>query len=109
MSATNPLSHPAGVMERLAEIEDDMAVRQGAYEAAALGWFRAKRDREHARARAFLAAEGSVASRQAEADLETALVGKEDEAMFEALKAVMRTLETRASIGQSILRSQGRA
>jgi hypothetical protein len=33
----------------------------------------------------------------------------EEEAMYEATKAVMRTLETRASIGQSVLRSQGRA
>ena len=93
---------------RLEEIERDLAIRQNALEGAALGWFRAKRDKEHRRALAFLQAEGTVAERSAKADAATAILGMTQEAEFEALKAVVRVLETRASIGQSLLRSQGR-
>jgi hypothetical protein len=108
MSATR-LDDPAAVMVRLAEIENELCEKQNAWESAALAWFRSKRDREHDRAVEFLRAEGTVAERSATADSETALKGKEDEALYEALKAVIRVLETRASIGQSILRAQGRA
>lgn len=104
-----PLSHPGAVIARLEEIENDLAIRQGALESAAQSWYRLKRDKEKARALAFIDAEGTVAERQAIADRETALMGKEEEALYEALKAVVRTLETRASIGQSILRSQNRS
>ncbi len=103
------LSTPQQVLERLQAIEADLGHRQAALESAAFGWYRAKRDKEHKRALAFIAAEGSVAERQARADVETALMGVAEEAEYEALKAVTRTLETRASIGQSILRAQGRA
>lgn len=95
-------------MARLEEIDKDLAVRLPALESAALRYFRAKRDREHARAIAFLAAQGSVAERSAIADQQTALDAKDAEAEYEALRAVIRVLETRASIGQSILRAQGR-
>ena len=107
MTAT--LDSPGVVIHRLEEIERDLAIRQGAFEAAALGWFRAKRDRERQRALAFIAATGTVAERNAVADRDTAMLGASEEAEYEALKAVVRTLETRASIGQSILRAQGRA
>jgi hypothetical protein len=106
---TVTLSHPAAVMERLEAIEQDLAVRGPALEAAGLGWFRQKRERERARAIAFIAAEGTVAERNAIADRETAMIGVSEEAEWEALKAVVRTLETRATIGQSILRAQGRS
>jgi hypothetical protein len=102
------LDNPGAVVARLQEIEDDIALRQNAYEDAALKWYRAKRDKEHKRAVAFIGATGTVAERNAIADRETAMVGKEEEALYEAIKAVVRTLETRASIGQSLLRSQGR-
>lgn len=102
-------SHPAAVMARLATIEDDLALRQNLLEKAAKGWFVAKRDKEKARAVAFLSAQGTVAERAAKADEQTALDGKNEEAEWEALKAVVRVLETRASIGQSILRAQGRS
>lgn len=107
MSAT--LSSPSEVMSRLEEIENDLATRQNTYENAAKKWYRAKRDKEKARAVAFLSAEGTVAERSAIADRETALNGREEEAEYEAVRAVVRTLETRASIGQSLLRAQGRA
>jgi hypothetical protein len=97
------------VLRRLEEIENDLATRQNTFEAAAFAWFRKKRDRDHARAVAFMKAAGSVAERNAQADVETCRIGMEEEAMYEATKAVMRTLETRATIGQSVLRSQGRS
>ena len=103
------LSDPARVIARLEEIERDLAVRQNALEAAAYSWFQAKRDREHERAVIFMRSAGTVAERQAQADIETAMSGKQEEAEWEALKAVVRTLEARASIGQSILRAQSRA
>jgi hypothetical protein len=103
------LSDPGLVLARLESIENDLALRQNTFEASALEWFRKKRDREHARAVAFMKATGTVAERNAQADLETCRIGMEEEAQFEALRAVMRTLETRASIGQSVLRSQGRS
>ena len=102
------LSDPADVIRRLDAIERDLAVRQNALEAAASAWFEAKRDREHARAIAYMQAEGSVEARKAQADIATALDGKEAEAEWEALRAVVRTLETRASVLQSVLRAQGR-
>lgn len=103
------LSSPSAIMQRLAEIENDLALRQNAWEAAALAWFKAKRDREKAHAIAFLGAEGTVAERTAIADRATATEGAQDEALYESMKAVVRTLETRASIGQSLLKAQGRA
>jgi hypothetical protein len=95
-------------MARLAEIENDLAVRQNALESAGMAWFKGKRDRMKARATAFLLAEGSVAERSAKADEQTALDAKNEEAEWEALKAVVGVLETRASIGQSLLRAQGK-
>ena len=103
------LSAPQLVMARLEAIEQDLAARQAALEAAARAWFTAKRQREHDRAVAFLAADGTVAERSALADRATALDGREAEAEWEALRAVVRVLDTRASIGQSILKAQGRA
>ena len=99
------LSTPQQVQERLEAIEHDLAVRQNAYEAAALAWFRAKRDKEHRWARAYMEATGPAHERKAQADLAVALVGVTEEAEYEAMKAVIRTLETRATIGQSLLRS----
>ena len=105
---TVTLDNPGAVIHRLQEIEDDLAIRQNTFESAALAWFKAKRDKERARAIAFLGATGTVAERNAVADRDTALNGQLEEAEYEAVKAVVRTLETRASIGQSLLRSQGR-
>jgi hypothetical protein len=104
-----PVSFAPGlVLRRLEEIEHDLATRQNVYEAAALAWFRAKRDKERARAIEFMKATGTVAERNAVADRETALMGVEAEAEYEALRAVIRVLETRASVAQSVLKSQGR-
>lgn len=102
------LTQPSAVIARLEEIERDLALRQNLLEAAAMSFYKIKRDREHARAVAFLTAEGTVAERNAVADRETALTGKQEEAEYESLKAVVRTLDTRASIGMAVLKSQGR-
>jgi hypothetical protein len=102
------LSTPQEVQARLEAIEADLAIRQNTFEAAAFAWFRAKRDREQRWARAYIEATGPAHERKAKADLAVATVGALEEAEFEAVKAVVRTLETRATIGQSLLRSQGR-
>lgn len=103
------LSTPQQVQERLEQIERDLAIRQGTLEAAALAWFRAKRDREKNWATAYISADGPVHVRRAHADLAVATQGVIEEAEYEATKAVVRVLEARATIGQSLLRSQGRA
>jgi hypothetical protein len=92
----------------LEEIERDLANRQNLLEDAALKWFRAKRDREHAYATAYMKAEGTVDARRSQAALESCRVGAEDEALFEALKAVCRVLDTRATIGMALLKTQSR-
>lgn len=106
---TSELSSPSQVMAALQAIGRDAATRQNDYERAAQEWARAKRDRERAYAEAFMRASGTVEERRQRALIETATEGVEAEALFEGLKAVMRVLELRASVGQSILRAQGRS
>jgi hypothetical protein len=106
---TATLSDPASVQIRLEEIDGELAILQNDLEDAALTWFKAKKNREQAHAAAFIAAEGPVAERTAKADLAMAGLGIAEEACYEALKAKSRVLEARASIGMSILRSQGRS
>lgn len=101
-------SHPAALIERLEAIERDLAERQPEYETAAMEWFRVKRDEKKQRAEAFIAAAGTVAERNAIADRDTVMIGAKEEGKYEAMKAVVRVLDARASIGQSILRAQGR-
>lgn len=96
------------VLERLEAIETDLAARELELHDAAMGWYRKKRDLEHDRAVAFLAAEGTVAERQAKAARDNSSIGKEEEARYEALRAVVRVLETRANIGMALLKAQGR-
>jgi hypothetical protein len=103
------LDTPAVVQTRPQEIDTDLAVRQLEFEEASLNHWRSKREKEKARADAFLRAEGTVAERTAKAEQQTALIGMEEEGRWEALKGVVRVLDTRAAIGMSILRSQGRA
>jgi hypothetical protein len=103
------LSTPQQVQARLEEIEGDLALRQNLLEAVALKWFRAKRDRERDWARAYISADGPAHVRKAEADLAVATVGVQEEAEWEAMRAVVRTLETRATIGMALLKVQGRA
>lgn len=98
-------------MQRLEGIERDLAMRQNTYESAARNFYTYKREVEHERARALLSApQTSVTEKKAHAELEAYDVeGAGHEAEYEALKAVIRVLETRATICQSLLRSHGRA
>lgn len=103
------LSHPGAVMHRLATIENDLEIRQNDLEQAALDWFHVKREREKAWADEFLTAVGTDGQRKAKATSSTALIGMEAEAAWEATKKVVDVLGTRAMIGQSILKAQGRS
>lgn len=102
------LSSPQQVTARLEAIDADLAVLQNEIETAAFDWFRGKRDREQAKAEAFLTADGSVAERESKAAKLTATLFKDEEAKWEAKKAVLKTLEARATIGASLLKAQGR-
>lgn len=109
------LSHPAAVMERLGAIENDLAERTNDYETAANDRARLIRDWEKRLAIARKSAKGNDADARKAAALVTATEQDdlyerltEAESTFEACKVVVRVLETRASIGQSILRAQGR-
>lgn len=103
------LSSPAEVEARLEDIDGKLDEKQNDYESAAYLHFKTKREKEKLKAIAFLQAEGTVAERSAIADRETAEHGIESEAEYEALKVGVRTLEARATIAQSILKSQGRS
>lgn len=102
---------PAVVMEQLTRIEHDLANRQNAYENAARDWYVAQREMKRQHAIALLgSSEKSVTEKKAEADIAAVgCDGSEHEAEYEALKAVIRVLETRATILMSVLKSQGRS
>ena len=103
---------PAQILERLEQIDQDLAARQNDVERAAEEWMRAKRDREKRRAEAFLSAKAdgmTVAEAEAIADRETCRIGLDCEARYEALKRVIAVLEVRASIGQTLARTNARA
>ncbi len=108
------LTAPHLVLARLADIEQDIASRQGAYETAADDLARVRREWDLRMARALLGAEGSnQAAREASALL--AIVAADDdlyerltnaEAMHGALKVAINTLTERATIGMGILKAQ---
>lgn len=112
----DPTFHtPGQVMARLTQIENDLAARQNEYEKAAEDRARLVRDWEKRLAIHGRSAKGSSADVRKAVALGMAieqddLYGRlsDAEARFEALKVVVRVLETRATIGQSILRAQGR-
>lgn len=107
--------NPAEVLRRLDEIEKDLAERQGEYEKAAGDRARLVRDWDRRLAIHGRTAKGSSADVRKSVALSNAIETddlyerlQDAEGRFEALRVVMRTLETRATIGQSILRAQGR-
>lgn len=106
---TETLQHPGAVMARLLEIENDLAIRQNELEEAGLEWFKAKREREKKAAEAFIEAVGTDGQRRAQATAATAEIGVQAEAAWEAGKKVVDVLTTRAGIGQSLLKAQGRS
>lgn len=109
------LSSPAAVINRLAEIEQDLAKRQNQYETSAGDRARLIRDWEKRLAVCRKTAKGNDADGRKAAALVTAVEADDlyerlsmAESTFEACKVVARVLETRATIGQSILKAQGR-
>lgn len=102
------LSHPAGVIDRLEAIESELAIAQLELEAAAMEWFKLRRERAHAEATAYVQSEGTDTARRLAGKAAGADVGWEAEARYEIVKTKVRTLSDRATIGQSILRAQGR-
>lgn len=103
------LSTPTAVQVRLEAIEADLAVLQNEVEDAAFEWFRMKRDRELAEQVAYAKASGTTVERKLAADAAGAVVGCDEEATWEAKRAKVRILETRANIGMAILKSHGRS
>lgn len=99
------------ITERLEGIEQDVYDRQAKGEEAAEKFYRAKRNFELEYAKKYIQTKGSVTDRK-QATVEAlekdpawfALL--ESEGAYEGWKAVMRALEQRASIGQSLLKSQ---
>lgn len=102
---------PAQIMQRLEDIDGELARIQNDYEQVAEDWTRSKRERELAYARAYMGAVRTyknVTDRKEAATLESENVGLEDEAKYVALKGVVEVLTTRATIGQSLLKAHGR-
>ncbi len=102
-------------MDRLEEIENQMALNQNDLEHAAMDYFTYKREVDVLRAKTLRTIEsGTVAEREARV---TEIVAASDlwgtfvkaEAAYESLRLAQRSLGDRASIGQSILRTQQRA
>jgi hypothetical protein len=110
------MTDPGIVVNTLEAISNDMAERQNEYETAARNRARLVRDWEKSLATARRTANGSDADTRKAVALLTA-IEKDDtymnlqqaEGEFEAMKVVMKVLETRAMIGMAILRSQSRA
>jgi glycine/D-amino acid oxidase-like deaminating enzyme len=101
-------AQPQTVTERLEAIEHDLSERERDLYDAAMEWFKKKRDVEHDYAIAYLAATGTVDERKAKARKVIQFDGREEEAKYEAVRAVVRVLETRANIGMALLKAQGR-
>lgn len=105
------LSSPAEVMQRLDDIERDLAMRQNPFEHVTRRWHDVQRDIRKAAATALLSsAKGSVTEKRAEAELAGLLTeGAELEAEYEASRAVIGMLEKRSMILMSLLKGHGRA
>lgn len=108
--STVDLTHPAAIIATLAEIEQDLALRQNTFGAVARRWYIAQREIGRRKAQALLtSAAPSVTAKKAEGDLAAYDVdGAASEAEYESLKAVIRVLEQRAMIGMALLKAQGR-
>jgi hypothetical protein len=104
------------IQARLEQIEDDLGHRQFEFEQAAEEKHKLARDYELRYARALVAAQGdSLKERQAAALLAIAAADDdiyqrhlEAEGKYEGLKAVVRVLEQRATIGMSLLKAHTR-
>lgn len=104
------------IQARLEQIEDDLGHRQFEFEQAAEEKHKLARDYELRYARALVAADGdTLKERQAQALIGMAAADDsiyqrhlEAEGKYEGLKAVVRVLETRSTIGMSLLKAHTR-
>lgn len=106
---------PAATMMALEAIDKDLQERLPSYEHAAEQYYRLLRDWEKRLAVCARTAAGPNAEVRKAVALVSAIEMDdlyerytEAEARYNALKVVMKTLEARATIGQSLLRAQGR-
>lgn len=101
---------PAQIQMRLQDLDEDLASRQNAYERAAEAWYRILREREYQHAMEFMRAQGATVTERREAAREiTSLIGVNEEAVYEGLRAAIKVLDTRAMIGMALLKSAGRS
>lgn len=101
---------PAQIEARLVELEEDLATRQNAYERAAEAWYRILREREYQYAVEFMRAHGKTVTERREAAREiTSLLGVNEEAEYEGLRAAIKVMDARAMIGMALLKSANRA
>lgn len=110
------MSHPGAVLARLAAIENDLAERQNEYEEAAGDKTNLIRDWERRLAISTATAKGGDANARKQAALVMASAQddlydrlRDAESRYAALHAAVRVLETRATVGMAILKSQGRS
>jgi hypothetical protein len=104
------------ILERLEAIEADLEARQTDYEAAAGEMHRLIRDFELRIARTSLQTKADTATEKKWRALDAVAASddglyerlKEAEGKYEALKAAVRVLEQRATIGMSILKAASR-
>lgn len=106
--------NPAEILQRLDAIERDLAERQNEFATAAGKRARLVREVEHSTAVEYARAEGNTTDRRMAAN---ATVGDSQdykdltaaEAAYEAGKAAVNVLQTRATIGQTLLRTMREA
>lgn len=101
---------PAAIMRRLEEIERDLAIRQNALEEEAQIYHNWVAEVERLRAVEYLKTSGTVEERKSKVTAEMGQCAQWDElkestAKYEALKAAVKVLTTRASIAQSLLKA----
>lgn len=109
-------SHPAAVLARLAELDQELAERQNDWEDSARDRARLTREWEKRVAIRRRLAKGSDADARKQDAIATAAEQDdlfdrltEAESLYAACAAAIKVRETRVSIGQSILRAQGRS
>lgn len=108
------MNDPAAILRTLQEIEQDLADRQNDFAKAAGDRARLEREVEYEQALAYQKAPGNTTDRREAAKVR---VGESQnykdltaaESTYDACKAAIGVMETRVSIGQSLLKSMREA
>lgn len=106
------LSYSA-IQSRLDQLDSDLADKQDEFERAASSYFGLKRDWELAYARTYAATDKTLSATERKQETVLAINAAGDlherygtaEGRWEGLRAAVRVIETRVSIGQSLLKS----